>query len=87
MNPTDWEKNRDEFLTESEKKSDRERSEVLLGRRSDQEIKTLGREHWGENNMEYFLNGYGYFLTDLTDLPKPTNSRSFQLLCFSSNFD
>ena len=33
------------------------------------------------------LNGYGYFLTDPTDLPKPTNSESFQLLCFSSDFD
>ena len=32
-------------------------------------------------------NEFQVFFTDPTDLPKPINDESFQLLCFSSNFD
>ena len=41
----------------------------------------------GKNLLMRVLNGYSYFLTNPNDLPNPTNSESFQLLHFSSNFD
>ena len=37
--------------------------------------------------QKWVWNGYGYFLTNQPDQPKPANSENFQLLCFLSDLD
>ena len=45
-------------------------------------LSDLDKICYGGNNIEWAWNGNGYFLTDPTDQPQPTNYESFHLLVF-----